>query len=214
MTSSKFIRGSALSSDFVTWNAPEVHGRSASGVDGPFGTGEYDNLDPAALRQQAWDAGFEEGRAAGIESGQQDLAEKTAALEQLFAALARPLHELDYRVEEEILAMVKAIVRQIVRREVNLDPSHIAGVIREGISALPLAAEEIVVRLHPADAEVARECLPPGADERAWSIEADPVLQRGGCLIITSTSQVDERLETRLGRAIATMFEDERKNDE
>ena len=62
--------------------------------------------------------------------------------------------------------------------------------------------------------EVARECLPPAEAERAWSIEGDPVIQRGGCLIITSTSQVDERLETRLGRAIATMFEDEREDDD
>lgn len=214
MTSSKLIRGSSLTTEFATWQAPEVHGRPASGVTGSFDPGDNDNLDPAAIRQQAWDAGFKEGRAAGIESGQQDLAEKAAALEQLFGAMARPLEELDHRVEDEILAMVNAIVRQIVRREVNLDPSHIAGVIREGLSALPLSSEEIVVRLNPADAEIARECLPSSDAERAWSIEGDPVVQRGGCLIITSTSQVDERLETRLGRAVATMFEDERKDDE
>jgi len=210
MTSSKFIRGGSLTNDAVTWNAPEVQGRLA----GQFGSGGVDEQNPETVHQQAWDAGFNEGRAAGFETGRQELIEKTAALEKMLATLARPLDELDHRVEEELLALVQCIVRQVVRREVNLDPSHIAGVIREGISALPLSSEDIVVRLHPADADVARECLPSGDDERAWNIEADPVIQRGGCLIITSISQVDERLETRLGRAIATMFDDERNNGE
>lgn len=211
MTSSKLISGDSLTGDVLTWNAPEVHGRPAGGA---FGSGGIDELDPEAAHREARDAGFKEGHAAGFDAGRQAMMEKTAALENMLGALARPLGELDHRVEEEILALVQTIVRQVVRREVNLDPSHLAGAIREGISALPLSSEDIVVRLHPADAEVARECLPPGDEDRAWKIEIDPVIQRGGCLIITSTSQVDERLETRIGRAIATMFEDERSNDE
>ena len=209
MTSSKLIRSEALSNEAVAWTAPEVDGRPAT-----LSAAALEEMDSAAIRQQAWDTGFKEGRTAGLESGRQELMLKAASLEQVLAALARPLHELDHRVEEELLALVHAIVRQVVRREVNLDSSHVVGVIREGLTALPLASEDIVVRLHPADAEVARECLPADDDDRAWRIEADPVIQRGGCLIVTSTSHVDERLETRLGRAIATMFEDERKNDD
>ena len=38
-------------------------------------------------------------------------------------------------------------------------------------------------------------------------------MDRGGCVIVTPQSQVDGRLETRLGRTIATMFEDERKDN-
>jgi flagellar biosynthesis/type III secretory pathway protein FliH len=37
-------------------------------------------------------------------------------------------------------------------------------------------------------------------------------MERGGCRIVTPQSEVDGRLETRLGRTIATMFEDERKD--
>ena len=56
-----------------------------------------------------------------------------------------------------------------------------------------------------------RDCLAAGDGARGWRIEADPVLERGGCLVTTAQSQVDGRLETRLARSIATLFEDQRQ---
>jgi flagellar assembly protein FliH len=129
-------------------------------------------------------------------------------------ALARPLEELDVCVEEEIVALVKAVSGQLVRRELKLDPSHIVGVIREGLTALPLSSGKPVIRLHPEDADVVQQCLATSEADRAWRIEADPVMERGGCVIVTTDSQVDCRLETRLGRVLATMFEGERVDDE
>jgi flagellar assembly protein FliH len=128
-------------------------------------------------------------------------------------ACARPLEELDVRVEEELVALVKAVCQQLVRRELKLDPSHVVGVIREGLTALPLSNEEHVVRLHPEDAALVRERL-QADDSRAWRIEADPVIERGGCTIHAGNSQVDGRLETRLGRVVATMLDGERREDE
>jgi flagellar assembly protein FliH len=95
---------------------------------------------------------------------------------------------------------------------VHLDPAHIIGVIREGLAALPLAAGDISVRLHPDDADVVRGCLTENATDRAWRIETDPLLERGGCLINSARSTIDARLETRLARVIASLLEDERAN--
>src|SRR5690606_34986517 len=97
-------------------------------------------------------------------------------------------------------------------------PTHIVGVLREGLAALPVAAGEAVVRLHPDDAAAVRDCLAPGDGEasaptgerRAWRIESDPLIERGGCIIDTDRSSVDARLETRLARAMAALLEDER----
>ena len=129
-------------------------------------------------------------------------------------ALTRPMEELDHRVEDELVALVKAVARQLVRRELRMDPSHLVAVVREGLAALPISAEEIVVRLHPEDATVIRDCLGRDDDDRPWRIQADPAMEPGGCQIISTASQVDGRLETRLGRVIATMFEDARDDDE
>jgi flagellar assembly protein FliH len=205
MTSSRLIRGDDSSAQVVAWRAPEVPN--------PGGPGSFrrsgDN-DLTAVQQRAWQQGFEQGRVAGVEAGTRELATRIEAVEKILDALARPLEDLDHRVEAELLALVQAVVRQLVRREMHLDPGHLIGVIREGLAALPLAAGNVVVRLHPADADAIRERLADTQDDRAWRLEADPLLERGGCLIASPRSNIDARLESRLARVIAQLLEDDR----
>lgn len=204
-TLSRLIRSSSLAEQCIAWQAPEM---SAAG--GAAGLRRNGDADLNALQQRAWQQGLEEGRVAGIETGTRELAARIEAVERVLDALARPLEDLDHRVEEELLALVQAIVRQLIRREVHLDPAHIIGVIREGLSALPLASGDIAVRLHPDDADVVRSCLTESATDRAWRLEADPLIERGGCLITSASSTIDARLDTRLARVIAGLMEDER----
>lgn len=205
MTSSRLIRSGDNDSRVVAWRAPEVPN--------PGGPGSYrrsgDN-DLTAVQQRAWQQGFEQGRTAGMEAGTSELAVRIEAVERILDALARPLEDLDHRVEEELLALVQAVVRQLVRRELQHDPGHLIGIIRDGLAALPLAAGDVVVRLHPTDAEAIRERLADAADNRAWRLETDPLLERGGCLITSPRSNIDARLEARLARVIAGLLEDER----
>lgn len=206
---SRLLRGGDLAGDLQAWQAPEVAGPTAR----RRGASLSDTLD---ARQKAVQDGFEEGRKAGLDAARKELVVRARALERALDVLSRPFEELEQRFHEEILELVRAVARQLVRREMRLDPTHIVGVVRDGLAALPMAAADIVVRMHPDDAQVMRECLasePGDAAERAWRIEPDPLMERGGCVIVTPQSQVDSRLETRLGRAIATMFEDERKDD-
>lgn len=202
--SSKLLRSHDIAERCQPWQAPEVadtsHGR-APGQD-----------DLRGVRQKAWQEGFAEGRAAGLDAARKDSAASAAALEKALDALSRPLEELDHRFHEEILELVRAVARQLLRRELRLDPTHVVGVVREGLAALPMAASEVTVRMHPEDADAIQKCLRPEAGERSWRIETDPLMERGGCVILTAQSQVDGRLETRLNRTIATMFEDERKD--
>jgi flagellar assembly protein FliH len=205
MTSSRLIRGSEGSAQVVAWKAPEVPN--------PGGPGSFrrtGDQDLAAVQQRAWDKGFEQGRAAGLEAGARELAPRIEAVEKILDALARPLEDLDHRVEAELLALVQAVARQLVRREMHQDPGHLIGVIREGLAALPLATSDVVVRLHPADADAVRERLAAAEGERAWRLESDPLLERGGCLITSPRSTIDARLDARLARVIARLLEDER----
>jgi flagellar assembly protein FliH len=194
-----------MASQAVAWRAPEV---PSPGGPGTYRRGGDDDL--SALQQRAWQQGFDQGRAAGIEAGTRELAARIEAVERILDALARPFEDLDHRVEEELLALVQAVVRQLVRRELQHDPGHLIGIIREGLAALPLAAGDVVVRLHPGDADIIRERLADAAGQRAWRLECDPLLERGGCLITTPRSTIDARLEPRLARVIASLLEDER----
>lgn len=210
---SRLIRASDPATPVVAWRAPEV-----SGSGRPDGHRPGQDGDTRAAQQRGWQQAFDEGRAAGVAAGMRELDARIDAVERILDALARPLEELDHRVEEELLALVQAVVRQLVRRELKHDPAHLVGLIREGLAALPLTAGEVVVRLNPADADAIRHRLDEATGDagatngrdRAWRIETDPLLEQGGCLISSPRSDIDLRLDARLARIIAALLTDQR----
>ncbi|MGO8973925.1 MAG: flagellar assembly protein FliH [Steroidobacteraceae bacterium] len=165
----------------------------------------------ADLQAEAYKEAFEQGLAEGREAGQKEARVQVERLAGMFFDLAKPFEVLDEEVERELLTLAMALARQIVRRELKTDPTQIIGIIREAIAALPVAAREVRVHLHPEDAAVVRVHLAPTESERAWAIVEDPVMARGGCQVTTSTSRIDARLETRLGAILSELLGTERE---
>jgi flagellar assembly protein FliH len=167
----------------------------------------------ADLQAEAHREAFEQGLAEGREAGRAEVRAQVERLAGMFYDLAKPFEALDTEVERELLTLAMALARQIVRRELKTDPTHIIGIIREAIAALPVAAREVRVHLHPEDAAVVRQHLAPTESERAWVMIEDPVMARGGCQILTATSRIDARLETRLGAILSELMGTERHTD-
>lgn len=164
----------------------------------------------ADLQAEAYQEAFERGLAEGREAGRSEARAQVDRLAGMLCDLARPFEVLDAEVERELLALAMALARRIVRRELKTDPTQIIGIIRDAIAALPVAAREVRVHLHPEDASVVRQNLAPTESERAWTLIEDPVMSRGGCQITTTTSRIDARLETRLGTILTELMGTER----
>lgn len=162
------------------------------------------------LQEEAHKEAFAQGLAEGREAGKAEVKAQVERIAGMFYDLAKPFEQLDHEVERELLTLAMALARQIVRRELKTDPTQIIGIIREAIAALPVAAREVRVHLHPEDAAVVRENLAPTESERAWTMVEDPVMARGGCQVTTTTSRVDARLETRLGSILSELLGTER----
>ena len=163
------------------------------------------------LQAEAHKEAFDQGLAEGREAGHAEVRAQVERLAGMFYDLAKPFEVLDEEVERELLTLAMALARQIVRRELKTDPTQIIGIIREAIAALPVAAREVRVHLHPEDATVVRQHLAPTESERAWAIVEDPVMARGGCQITTTTSRIDARLESRLGAILSELLGTERQ---
>ncbi len=163
------------------------------------------------LQAEAHQEAFAQGLAEGREAGRAEVSAQVERLAGMFYDLAKPFEALDAEVERELLTLAMALARQIVRRELKTDPTQIIGIIREAIAALPVAAREVRVHLHPEDAAVVREHLAPTESERAWTMVEDPVMARGGCQITTATSRIDARLETRLTALLSELMGTERQ---
>ncbi len=165
----------------------------------------------ADLQEEAYKEAFDQGLAEGRKAGQVEVRAQVEKLAGMFHDLAKPFEALDAEVERELLTLAMALARQIVRRELKTDPTQIIGIVRDAIAALPVAARDVRVHLHPEDAAVVREHLAPTESERAWALVEDPVMARGGCQITTATSRIDARLETRLAAILSELMGTERR---
>jgi flagellar assembly protein FliH len=169
------------------------------------------------LQQQAYAEAYAQGLAAGHAEGLARANSDVETLLQRFTnwldALATPLAELDARVEHELVQLVIAMTRQLVRREVKADSGQIVGVVREALTALPSTARNVRVHLNPEDAQLVHERLSEPHGERAWRIVEDPLLARGGCRVTTETSQIDMSLDARLHQIFSQTFGDLRNGE-
>lgn len=213
----QIIRGQDV--QVTQWQPPRVNGRGEARGDEPHGLLTAAQLDE--IQKAAHDEGFEQGRKEGLayghreglEQGRAESAARVERLDRILEALDRPFEQLDQQLENEIVTLVIGMVRQLIRREVKLDPGQIVGVVREALGILPVSARNIRVVLHPEDAELVRGAYALGDHDQKWQIVEDPVIQRGGCRIHTDTSQVDATLDSRLSSLIAPLLAGERAHD-
>ncbi len=199
---SKSLTGDAAAAQ--VWTAPDVGNAAAAGTM-PTVTGL------ANLQEEAYNEAFQQGLAEGRLAGQAEVRAQIERLGSMFHDLSKPFEVLDQEVERELLTLSMALARQIVRRELKSDPTQIIGIIREAIAALPVAARDVRVLLHPEDAAIVRDNLAPTESARAWTLVEDPVMARGGCQVTTATSRIDARLETRLGAILSELLGTERQ---
>ncbi len=217
---SKIIRDQG-SEKIEQWQPPAVSGRGKNGLD-PNDLGALLTAGQLeGIQKRAFEEGFAQGKKEGFEYGHKEaraegrkaMQASTQRIDALLSTLDTPFLELDEQVERELVTLVIGIVRQLVRREVRADPGQIIGVVREALAILPIASRNVRLILHPEDAELVREIYSLSETELGWCIVEDPVLARGGCKVITDTSQIDATLDSRLAALIAPLLGGERSGD-
>jgi flagellar assembly protein FliH len=181
--------------DFRRWELPEVgndhpHRRA---TDPPVQQPTVRELEE--LHQQARADGFTSGHAEGLAAGQQQIREQLARLGALCDAVARPLQSLDEQVEKELARLATVIARRVIVRELQLSPELIVQAVRQAAAALPAAARELRVHVHPDDLALLRDL---GALESHWQLLADPALARGDSRQASQRSRLDARVDVRL----------------
>ena len=195
---SKIISGAGGETAFQRWELP--HLMTAQHVE--------------RIQKQAYDEGFARGQADGLAAAQKATGERLQRLQQILDTLGQPLKELDERIEQELVALATSVARLIVRRELKSDPGQVIAAVREAMAALPAAARKVRLHLHPEDAVIVREQLRPSEEGHGWHLVEDPSIGRGGCKIVTETSQIDATVESRLTAIAAEVLGGERADDQ
>ena len=164
-----------------------------------------------ALERQAREEGYAAGHAEGLAAARQQMDERLARLDALYAAAALPLQMLDEQTERELARLAIVVARRVIVHELQLSPGSIAQAVRQAAKALPAATRQLRVHVHPDDLLLLREL---GTAETHWQLFADPALARGDCLLDSEHSRLDARVETRLAAVIDGVLGDDRVDDE
>jgi len=151
-----------------------------------------------SLEKEAYEKGFAQGERAGMELGEKRFDSVIASFKAAAESLGKS-HEALYRTsEQQVVELILAIARAVIKREVSTDRYIVLSVIR---SALRYAAdrEKIRVRVHPSDAEFAirqREEILKGLESVGkLSIEGDETVPRGNALIESDQGIIDCGIE-------------------
>jgi flagellar assembly protein FliH len=148
------------------------------------------------LRQQARDAGFAEGVAAG--RAQMEAA--ASELSSLLEALAHPFQNTDAALLRTLLELVERAVTAILQGEFE-SPANLEAVLRDALSVLDDAAADIELQLNPADVPLFEAVALP-ANIR---LQADAGVARGGLLLRSGASSVDATVSARLDAVMASL---------
>ena len=187
----------------AAWDVPTIEGPGSATLPTAGGLEQ--------LQKQAYDEAWQKGHAEGLTAGEAAVSERADRFDELLLALSEPFDRLDDSVEKQLVELSIAIVKQLFRREIKIDPSHVIGVVREAIQLLPIASRNVQVQLHPDDAALVRDTLSPAEGEPAWTIVEDPLVAQGGCRITTENSHIDATTEARLQAVINATLGDERR---
>jgi flagellar assembly protein FliH len=194
------------------WDLPAVAGKTVQGRRAGRTVSELEDVE-----QRAHKEAYAKGHAAGVaaaraeqEKGLNQVKAQVATVDKMLSAIAQPFKDLDGQVEEQLVQLAVTIARQLVRRELRMDPAQVIAIIRETVALLPAATRDVRVHLHPDDATLVREKLATPMADRAWTIVEDPVMTRGGCRVTTDTAHIDQRLETRIQGIMTAILGEER----
>lgn len=172
----------------------------------------------ARQRDEAYRAGLEEGRAAGLaevraQAGQRIATELEAersnlrlvqdALRAALVEFEAQRHRLHADAESGVVGLALAIARRVCELHVERNEDAAAPIVRRLIDMARHAAD-IELRVNPAEyralAEIGKQAAAPGVDQRHIHVIADETIARGGCFLRSADSSVDASIETQLAR--------------
>ena len=193
--------------------------------------------DIEAIRQSAYEDGFNEGKEAGhvkgleegkleglaaghqegltqgleegLAQGAEEVQKNIISWESLIERLHNPLEKLDDNAEYQLVRLATSLAEQITRCEVQTSPQIILQALKQAVDALPISEQKLIINLHPEDlAFVLNAYSQEQCIQRGWDLQAEPALMRGDCQIHTQVSSVDYAFNTRIDQVLKNFFKE------
>lgn len=171
-------------------------------VDIPFPTADDLARINDAARTEGYQAGYEEGLAAGQAEFDARTAEQAAQFSTIIGNLQVSLAHLDQEVSDQLLDLALEIASQVLRNTLKVERERLLPTIREALAELPMHHGTISLHLNPLDAEALSATLKDQLTHTGAHIIPDTAIAEGGCQIRAGSSEIDASIETRWRRVL------------
>lgn len=152
-------------------------------------------------RREGHDAGYAAGHAEGLEMARQE-AER---LHQITQACAQSIGDIEAATGDALVALALSVAEQVLRSALNTEPERILDLIRDVVHVDGSHQGLLRLRLNPADVDMVERYLQQDATVAQWRLQADPAIERGGCVVETALGNIDATLQTRWQRVVSTL---------
>ena len=179
------------------WNCPPLEGDARKSNNTKPAASKLNtaaHLD--AIEKAAYEEGFARGHTEGYAHGNRAAQVVAAQISLLLEHMSRPLKDLNVEVEHALIRLVVDTARRLVNKAIALDSQLVEGAVQEAVASVATATREMKIFLHPEDVAVLNKNLTLSSDA-SWKLMPDPALRRGDCRVVTESSQIDARLDTR-----------------
>jgi len=153
------------------------------------------------LREEGYEAGYKEGEKAGFDTGMEKAEKVLRRLEGLILGLDKTRSELYAKLEQEILGLAFRIAEKVIHAEIRSDPSTRTSILACALQRLR-ESEKMLVRVCPEDLGAVQEVLPVLIERNGVvgkiTLQGDPEVSEGGCVIESDQCEVDGRIEVTL----------------
>ncbi|MDB5098214.1 MAG: fliH [Cyanobacteria bacterium RYN_339] len=166
------------------------------------------------LREQAYQEGYNEGKAAG----ESEAARYVSDALQMFNQIAVALPDAVRRNEEKLVTLALEIAAKVIQEEIALQPEMVQRTVETALRRVS-DLEQVIVKVNPLDLDLILpkqetfKMLMP--DVQNFAIEGSHTILRGGCMIETNSGSINATLEAQLSiveeifRNVRAEYEDE-----
>src|SRR5204863_10074862 len=152
----------------------------------------------AALTTEAYQQGLRQGEAAARQEVGAQLSPVLTAFQQAAIKLANVHAGILQQAEEDIITLAFQLARKITQYAVLENREVLATTLKRALQHV-VEQDQVVVWVHPADlqyaTEMQEELRRAMGDLKTLTVQGDPSVGRGGCLVESSLGTIDARIE-------------------
>jgi flagellar assembly protein FliH len=173
----------------------------------PSGSGAANDERLQEARQQGWEAGLKEGLLRGNAAAEAENLGLREAMGDALRDFARARDGYFHNVEGEVVALALAVVRKILRREAQVDPLLLSGLVRVALEKMA-AGHSVRMRVHPSQVACWRDYFAERSElPFVPELSGDATLEQNRCQIETELGVTDISLETQLKEIEQGLFD-------